>query len=305
MSWFLWGILTVQIYYYSTFFKDSWRLRTLVYGLYVVDSLQVFVNMQSAFDLLCNNWGNAEKILVPGWTFCIMPVFSGLVSYPVQCFFAFRIWKLRTTWKAPLAQLALKFVIAFVLLCGLAQALGAMITGGRLAEIGDTRLISVLNAYIALWLGGSTVCDTVITITLLLLLRSAGKTTEWKKTKNLIDSLIQQTVQTGMITTIAASVELILFLVLNKTYLHTILACILGKLYTNSLMATLNSRAWKRTNKGSMLTTTDVENISINKFSRNGLDSNTSGQVLVRVDHIHQVHSDTDSATKMESHFND
>jgi len=211
MTWFLWGILTVQIYYYSMFFNDSWRLRTLVYGLYVIDSFQVFVNMHAVFKLLCNNWGDAEKLVVPGWTFCIMPVFSGLISFPVQCFFAYRVWKLRMTWKSQLAQIALKCIIAFVFLCGLAQGLSAVITGGRLVELGDMRLISALNGYIALWLGGSTLCDAVITIMLILLLRSAGNQTEWKQTKSLIDSLIQQTVQTGLITTIAASVELILF----------------------------------------------------------------------------------------------
>jgi len=301
MNWCLWGLLTVQIYYYSTFFKDSWHMHILVYSLYLVDSIQVFINMDIVFDLLCNNWGNAERLLTPGWALCTMPIFSGLVSFPVQCFFAARIWNLRASWKSLLSQIAIKCIIIFVILCGLAQALCAIIAGARMIVIGNITKISILNAYISIWLGGSTVCDTVITITLLLLLRSARKEAHWKETKSLIDSLIQQTVQTGLITTFAASVELILFLVSNKTYLHTIFACILGKLYTNSLMATLNSRAWNRTNKEF---STLKEEGSLNIGNRSTVGSNVPGRVLVcHVDHVHHIHSDIDSSTVAPSFF--
>lgn len=51
------------------------------------------------------------------------------------------------------------------------------------------------------------------------------------------------TVETGLVTTTAAIAELILFLVFQKNNLHMIPALALAKLYTNTLLATFNSRS--------------------------------------------------------------
>jgi hypothetical protein len=51
------------------------------------------------------------------------------------------------------------------------------------------------------------------------------------------------TVETGLITTTAATTELILYLVYQKNNLHMIPALALAKLYTNTLLATFNSRS--------------------------------------------------------------
>ncbi|KAG8890289.1 hypothetical protein FRB99_003906 [Tulasnella sp. 403] len=51
------------------------------------------------------------------------------------------------------------------------------------------------------------------------------------------------TVQTGAVTTFAATAELILYLKSPQNNLHMIPALALAKLYTNTLVATLNSRS--------------------------------------------------------------
>lgn len=63
--------------------------------------------------------------------------------------------------------------------------------------------------------------------------------------------------------------------------------------YTNSLMATLNSRAWKSNDNDFRMTT--LQDGSSNRQGHS-VDSK-SGKMVVRVDHIHHTQSDSDSAT--------
>jgi preprotein translocase subunit SecF len=52
-------------------------------------------------------------------------------------------------------------------------------------------------------------------------LRKVGKKTQWHQTKSIINNLIQQTVETGAVTTVTALLELIFFLAEQNTSLHT------------------------------------------------------------------------------------
>lgn len=75
------------------------------------------------------------------------------------------------------------------------------------------------------------------------LFQLARASTGFSQTDSVITKLIRMTVETGMLTTTAAITELILFLVYQHNNLHMIPALALAKLYTNTLLATFNSRS--------------------------------------------------------------
>ncbi|KAF9561010.1 hypothetical protein CPC08DRAFT_457920 [Agrocybe pediades] len=58
----------------------------------------------------------------------------------------------------------------------------------------------------------------------------------------MVNKLISNSIQTGLITAACAGVDLALFVSFTSRNYHYVPAYILGKLYTNSLLATLNSR---------------------------------------------------------------
>ncbi|KAG9018563.1 hypothetical protein FRB90_011392 [Tulasnella sp. 427] len=81
----------------------------------------------------------------------------------------------------------------------------------------------------------------MITISLVSYLAKANS--GFSQTDDVISKLIRTTVETGAVTATAATAELILFLVYKTNNLHMIPALALAKLYTNTLLATLNARS--------------------------------------------------------------
>ncbi len=85
------------------------------------------------------------------------------------------------------------------------------------------------------WLAGSATCDLIITLTLVVILYrrkpdSAGAHAAFRSTADLINKLIRFNMETGMITSLAAIIELALFLTTHQYNLHLILFLVLGKL---------------------------------------------------------------------------
>ncbi|KAF7430247.1 hypothetical protein PC9H_005949 [Pleurotus ostreatus] len=95
------------------------------------------------------------------------------------------------------------------------------------------------------WLLASAIADALITSTLVYSLYK--RKTGFKDTDNVIERVIRFTIQTGMITALFAILDVVFFLVSPHTTLNFIWDLALGKLYSNVLMSTLNSRTgWDR-----------------------------------------------------------
>ncbi|OBZ68710.1 hypothetical protein A0H81_11139 [Grifola frondosa] len=93
---------------------------------------------------------------------------------------------------------------------------------------------------VIIWLACSAVADSVITIALVWHLRRHK--TGFSVTDDVVNRIIRLTVHTGLVTALCATIDLVLFLAMPAG-LHLIFNLPLSKLYTNSLMSTLNSRA--------------------------------------------------------------
>lgn len=61
-------------------------------------------------------------------------------------------------------------------------------------------------------------------------------------TRTLISKIVRLVVETGILTSITTTVDLIVFMVLPGTSYHAAIALILAKLYSNSMLVILNSR---------------------------------------------------------------
>lgn len=231
-NWGLFGILILQVYiYYLSFPNDSRLIKSLVYGLFFADCIQTALTTHNAWHFLSRGWGDLRVLSDPGWSWIAVPLFSGVVSSTVQLFFAWRIWVLSKS--VPLAGLIVSIAIA--------QGICAIYAGVKFAILNDITKIATLFPSATVWLGGSALCDFIITISMVTFLARAS--TGFSQTDSVITKLIRMTVETGLVTTTAAITELILYLVYQKNNLHMIPALALAKLYTNTLLATFNSRS--------------------------------------------------------------
>ncbi|KAG9094729.1 hypothetical protein FRC07_011263 [Ceratobasidium sp. 392] len=152
-----------------------------------------------------------------------------MISSSTQGFFAWRIARLTgKNWLGYTIGLS-----AFIqLAAGLGSTIGASI-------VVDFNRFQELKVAVITWLGLSAVTDVVITCILSWYLHTHR--TGFSKTDDIITRLVRLTVQTGLITTVWAATDLILYLGLENN-LHLFFQLPLCKLYTNSLMSTLNSR---------------------------------------------------------------
>ncbi|KAL1744875.1 hypothetical protein HDZ31DRAFT_37681, partial [Schizophyllum fasciatum] len=98
------------------------------------------------------------------------------------------------------------------------------------------------NVYIA-WLSTSAFCDLLICGSLLHTLYGAQRQLAMGPTRPLISRVITLTMETTTLTTVAAVVSAILSATLPMTRFHFMMFLILMKLYSNTLLVTLNARS--------------------------------------------------------------
>ncbi|KAJ7192564.1 hypothetical protein GGX14DRAFT_479904 [Mycena pura] len=245
VNWLLLGTLTLQVYkFHICFPKERWWVKTLVYTLFVLEVVQTAVTSHFAYSILVISWGKPSIFTKLPWSSLAAPIFTGITSGSVQSFFAWRIWTLKDK------HVWARIVSVVVVMLALMQSLAAFCTDARFAVTTQVTELERLHVGVNVWLIGSAVCDVVITITMLVILTEYRRKTPWKRTDTLISKLIYNTVETGAITTVVAIADVILFILFSQTNLHQAPAFILGKLYTNVLLATLNSRVVMGTRSG-------------------------------------------------------
>lgn len=234
-SFCLYGISIVQLYiYYLSFPGDMLWIQITVYMLFVLDTFQSTVTCALTWSAMCSGWGRPEALEVPGWGFSAIPAVSGIVSAWVQCFFAWRIYVLGKWRLIPVA----------IVMLALAQASGGLAAGIRFVPLKFVTELHVVYPMVCVWLGGSALVDVLVAVSMVYLLYAAKKNADGNnRTERMLTRLIRMTVETGVVTAAAASLDLGLFLGFRNNNLHTLLAFMLCKLYTNSLMASLNSRS--------------------------------------------------------------
>ncbi|KAF7296878.1 hypothetical protein MIND_00919300 [Mycena indigotica] len=247
-NWLLLGTLTLQVYkFFVCFPKERAWIKAMVYTLFILECTQTGVTSHFAYSLLVLGWGNPAVFAKLPWSSLATPIFTGITSATVQIFFAWRIYTLKG--EHLLAKLVCVLIVMASFL-GLMSSLAAFVTDGLFAVTTELSKLPPLMTGVKVWLIGSAVCDVLITISMLIILTQYRMKTPWKRTDSIITKLIYNVIETGAITTIVAVADVTLFIVSSQTNLHQTPAFMLGKLYTNVLLATLNARAVMGTPSG-------------------------------------------------------
>ncbi|KAJ7670321.1 hypothetical protein B0H17DRAFT_1086027 [Mycena rosella] len=124
------------------------------------------------------------------------------------------------------------------------QCFSAIISNALFLVTTELSEITKLTAGVKLWLFGSAVCDIVITVTMIVIFSQFRRKTPWTKIDSLLTKLIYHTVETGAITSIVAILDVVLFILYPKNFLHEAPQRFHAwkTVYSNVLLATLNGR---------------------------------------------------------------
>ncbi|KAJ7486674.1 hypothetical protein FB451DRAFT_1553926 [Mycena latifolia] len=235
LNWGFMGVLAAQIYFYHENFSDDRpAIKLLVYGLAVIDVLQTVMVTADAFHWFVYGFGNMAQLdetFLNSWD---VPFLDSVISLVVQAFYCWRIYFLRKGFLIP----------GLILVVSLAQCAAGIVTAVKAHQLGRLSLISTEVIAQTIWLVGGAVADVAIAVVLSwALLRE--RSSSLPATHSLITRIIRLIVETNALTAGVAVIALILFWGLPQ---HATLVvpptAIIGKLYTNCLIAVLNNRTY-------------------------------------------------------------
>ncbi|KAJ7894641.1 hypothetical protein B0H14DRAFT_2559071 [Mycena olivaceomarginata] len=258
VNWALISALALQVYkFHVSFPKERTWIKALVYMLFLLQLTQTAIMSHFAFEVLCLRWGEPTAFLKLPWSSLLSPISGGVTSTVVQIFFArlvhtafvacprfhadtlsFRrifVLKRDTLWA--------RVVAVAIILLALMQGLAGIINTAKFAVTKEVSQLEHLGTGVKVWLIGSAVCDVAITVTMSFILAEYRSSTPWQKTDTLITKLIFNTVETGAVTIIVATVEVVLFILFPATNLDQLP-------YAIVLVVSLNARAGMGTQSG-------------------------------------------------------
>jgi len=277
----VYGTCIIQWYnYYTSGHKDPCYTQLLVGWVFFLDTFHTAAATYMLWEFVVPNFGNPLIFFHLPWPFPTTPIFICLASVPVQIFLAYRIKGLSHS------------LLLFIGLVTLSLAQGACgFAGGILATINPdpthfTALIPLANA----WISIAVFVDVAITLALLCFLRRSK--TGFRRTDNVIERLIRTAVETCAIGAIFCIIDVIVFTTRIDTNLHYFFVLPQGRIYTNTLMMTLNSRATLRE---------DMNLTKAHSFNVSGSSSGARRKTEISVDITRSIQMD-----RMQSdHCND
>jgi len=87
-NWALYGVLTVQLYVYSyNFPRDRLPVKLLVYGVFLVETVQTVISGVDMYYRFATGFGSLEHLIDPYLSPFVGPIFGAIVSLTVQYFF--------------------------------------------------------------------------------------------------------------------------------------------------------------------------------------------------------------------------
>ncbi|KAK7030122.1 hypothetical protein R3P38DRAFT_3266922 [Favolaschia claudopus] len=254
ISYTLLGISTIQVHmYFKRFPQDSLKVKCMVGGVWLGEIGQSISFAIALYTVLITNFGHPERLSHFPTSLIVSACLASLVTFTVQIFFAYRIYTLSKSlyiptlcWMLSLFRLIPSNVILF----------GGIHDPGEILN----RWSTLFNA---IWVV-SALNDILVAGTMVVLLRER-QARVLERTSAVVDKLITWTIETGMVTSICSIIMVVVFLTLRTTresYLLTFISSsclfpwlitvsvvwlaiwvVIPRLFSNSLLASLNSRA--------------------------------------------------------------
>ncbi|KAH9961950.1 hypothetical protein BC827DRAFT_1267304 [Russula dissimulans] len=221
-NWCLFGVLAVQT----------------LYGIFFLETLQTALNGADLYYWFASGFGSFDHLTSPYATVFDVPMIESLVSLAVQCFFMYRIWVLsnKKSW----------WLCIFIFLFSIVSAIAAF-TGGVYTHIHEKLLTGrVLKTIALIWLTGNTISDLLITVAMVFNLAKSS-TKEDYGTKHAL-SLISRCitfVSHAPFSAPKAAVSIVALLMISLYPDKNWFVCptsVLGKIYSNTLLVSLNNR---------------------------------------------------------------
>ncbi|KAF6760860.1 hypothetical protein DFP72DRAFT_56129 [Ephemerocybe angulata] len=284
------GVSCVQAVYYFTHQSDRWPIKLLVAAVMVFDTVHQALITHTVYTYTVTNWGNGDILGLLVWSLLVEVLFNGLTALLVQSFLTMRVWRLSNHSVLLTGLTGILVVAEFGCVIAFTGLSIGMKTFARLAEL--EALSITVNALAAAG-------DVLIAATLCTILHRSR--TGFHRSDTMINRLILFSVNTGFLTSLCAVGSLISIVVAGHTFLYIAFFFCIGRLYTNSLLATLNARKLIRGSADGIHTTSDNFSFSLREISKHGASVTSSApkqrptNISIKIDTTKEFATDRDS----------
>lgn len=250
----LWGVMAVQTYeYYIDYPNDRTVLKILVGTVFCLDTLHHTFMCHSAYIYLIKSWQDPTILISIVWTLDSQVFVAGLVGFIVQGFFIWRIWILSHQ-NYVICGFIGALATAVLVLTTIYWAKGLSVH--TFLEL--PKLMSLSRAV------NATACATDLAISLALSYFLYSERSGMRRTNAIIKQLVVFSAVSGIWNSICTLSSLVSLSVWPETLVFIAFYIILVRLYSNSLLATLNARIRIREKAGGGM-------ISVSSSQTNGV----------------------------------
>ncbi|KII90194.1 hypothetical protein PLICRDRAFT_53303 [Plicaturopsis crispa FD-325 SS-3] len=234
---FLYGLCVLQ---FSTFYTSGLKnrpiMKILVGWVLLLDTYHTMSAVYLLWDYVVTNFNNPDILTKSPWPFPSTPIVTAGASIPIQHYLAWRIKQFSGSW-------LIFGIISFLSIVQGAFAVVSAVLALKTTSITD---FDKIIPFVDTWLTLTIACDMSITALLAYHLRKSR--TGFRRTDNVITGVIRSSVETAAFAFFFCVMDFICFTILElqDTNFHLIFALPMGRIYTNTLLTTLNSRAHLR-----------------------------------------------------------
>ncbi|EAU89932.2 hypothetical protein CC1G_08414 [Coprinopsis cinerea okayama7 len=237
-AFMLYGGLVVQVHTYALSCvqerrSNPTRLNLLVGFVTLLETLNICFVFHATWHALITVLSLPPDAVKYASTGPFLQITTSLVVFAVQMFFGWRIYIVSSI------KLEKIFLSACVVLTAIAGLILAILVGHHYLT---NSMGHIINLVVVLQLGFNLVCDAFITIGMVILLLRYKHEINIAETKHILNSLTLHTLENGLATTIIASLNLLFFLKRDGDLIHAAFNYLIGRLYANVLLASLNNR---------------------------------------------------------------
>jgi len=244
-NWTLYGVLVVQLYVYSYNFPEDRRLlKLLVYSVFLVETVQTALTGADLYFWFVSGFGDIGGFSNPYMSSLDVPIIGSIIAFTVQLFFVYRIWVLSErssrSW----------FLCLIICLCSTVDT-GAALYWGINTYLFDLPPAGfVIFPMTVTWLSGNTLSDLLITGSMLYHLRRRRRDASSHFSDHALTRIVRLTVETNVLTTFVGIVSILMVVIYPGETWFICPVSILGKLYSNTLLVSLNNRVSIREGRG-------------------------------------------------------
>ncbi|KAJ7118678.1 hypothetical protein C8R43DRAFT_960260 [Mycena crocata] len=234
----LFGINCLQVFYYYTSYSDPLLIKSTVAALWCLDAVHVIFGIYAVYGYLVVNYSNPMGLLKTSWAATLDPgLLLGILNSASQ-------WQeesgschhRRSSLFADTGRIIIQSRVYLLFQLGFnAQDVSQL--------VGTPQNMSKVSFSVA------ALTDIIIAATLTYLLNK-GRSGLHTRTNSLINRLIIITVNNGILTSLADITTFVLVVADDTDFIYLAMTEVLGTLYINSLLATLNTRRLIQPNSG-------------------------------------------------------